>query len=278
MHCTLSCMIRRQAGDEYWLISQHDHAVLSGEMARNIGGSAPAAPSGEPAILGIGLHDCGWPLHDDAPTINGNGAPLDVFESPRQITLPVWTRSAELATEQDPYAGLLVSLHVLSLSTFATQQQGLASRTWNLDDPRVRFEVNVFQHRMIEIQEDLRRRLGLSTDQPLKNGLAQNPTDAKEQQLIADFQWLQAMDMLSLAVCCTDPPFKRYPPLKLDIKRRRDEEVTVKPWPFTVDRIVLQVPFRRVSAKRYANEDELRALWSATPIEQFAVSVQRDTI
>lgn len=271
-------MIRRQVASEYWLISQHDHALLSGEMARSIGGAGIVGPSGESAIAGIRLHDCGWPLHDDSPTVNQNGAPLDVFESVRPITLPVWERSAEIAMEADPYAGLLVSLHVLSLSTFATQQKGPAADSWNLDNPRVRFDVNVFQHRMIEIQEQLRPKLGLRTDQPLKNGMAENSTDPQELQLVRDFQWLQAMDMLSLAICCTEPPFNKYPPLKLQMTRRGGDRVIVRPWPFAIDQITMNVPFRRLPARRYTNDDDLRAVWNASPVERFTVSVQRDTI
>jgi hypothetical protein len=50
--------------------------------------------------FGIELHDCGWPLHDERPTLNEAGLPLDVFESPRAIALEVWQASAERAAER----------------------------------------------------------------------------------------------------------------------------------------------------------------------------------
>ena len=67
-------MIRRRAGNEFWLFTQHDHALLSGQLAAEFGNAAFAPPDPrEPVLHGIWLHDSGWPLHDDAPTLTGNG-------------------------------------------------------------------------------------------------------------------------------------------------------------------------------------------------------------
>src|SRR5690242_6538042 len=115
-------MIRRRDGNDFLLIAQHDHALISGQLAESFGNDRfpPPQPRAQ-TLIGIAQHDCGWPLHDDAPTLNGEHLPLDVFESPRPIAFRVWTASVEGATKQDPYAGLLVSLHVLSLSVLATE-------------------------------------------------------------------------------------------------------------------------------------------------------------
>src|SRR5689334_3534931 len=107
-HCTLEAMIRRQVGREYWLITQDDHARVSGLLAQGLGNGRFSAPSSDDAVLGIALHDCGWPIHDQSPTLNAQHQPIDVFESPRHIGLPVWEASATLAAERNAYAGLLV--------------------------------------------------------------------------------------------------------------------------------------------------------------------------
>ena len=62
------------------------------------------------------MHDCGWPLDDDAPTLNGEGLPLHVFESPVSLATRVWGASVAGAIERGDYQGLLVSLHVFGLS------------------------------------------------------------------------------------------------------------------------------------------------------------------
>ena len=116
-----SPMIRHRRGDHFFLITQHDHAQLSGRFAERVGNGDFVRP--EPfreTVDGVALHDCGWPLHDDkAPTLNSEGLPLHVLESPMPVATRVWSESARLAAEHHPYTGLLVSLHVLALSTFA---------------------------------------------------------------------------------------------------------------------------------------------------------------
>jgi hypothetical protein len=261
-------MIRRRVGDEFWLITQDDHARISGKLSQALG-----PPSSAPAILGITMHDCGWPLHDDQPTLNEQNVPLDVFESPREIALAVWELSAEKAAQRDDYAGLLVSLHSLGLSVYVAEQT-------NAGDPRARFELNRFQRKMIELQESLRQRLGMKLDRPLKHGLAPDSHDPKEQKLLFDFRWLGAMDRLSLAICCTQPPFDaiEIPPFSAPLKMEREgKDVLLDPWPGKTP-IAIHIPYRRLSAKCYADNSEFRAAYAAAAIEQFTATVRGHTI
>jgi hypothetical protein len=275
--CTLSVMIRRQVGEEYWLITQDDHARLAGQLSRHFGNKSYDPPSCEAAYQGITLHDCGWPLHDEHPTLNAQGQPLDVFESPRQVTLPVWERSAELAMQAHAYAGLLVSIHVLWLSMFASRQTGAAAQSWDLTQPRARFEVNRFQHRMIEIQEMLRKQLGMHTDLPLKNGLAEQSSDPAEKRLIADFWRLQAMDVASLAICCTHPPFETHRDLSLHFGRDGND-LLVERWPFGEPKFEVAVPFRRIPARRYTDAADLGRAMDESRVETFTVTTRPNKI
>jgi hypothetical protein len=271
-------MIRRQVGQEYWLISQDDHARLSGQLAGHFGTGRFVPPSSASAILGIGLHDCGWPIHDQQPTLNEQGQPRDVFETPPALGLKVWEAAARRAIEADAYAGLLVSLHGLALSVFATGPSPLGGEKWSLTDPRIRFEVNRFQHNMIELQEALRRQLELRTDQPLKNGLAAESFDPAEQRLTCDFRLLQAMDQLSLCICCTAPPFQTLGHLSIAVSRPTSRLLTLAPWPFKPERLEFEVPFRRLPARAFANDAEFQAAFEAATIERFTVSLQNRTI
>jgi hypothetical protein len=261
-------MIRRTDGGDFLLITQHDHALLSGEMAEQFGNGPFARPAPfESAVRGVRLHDCGWPLHDDAPTRNQDGLPLDVFETPREIGLKVWTASVERAAQADPYAGLLVSLHVLSLSVFATSQTGgFLHEQWDVEDGPGKFAVIKFQQKEIERQEGLRLRLGLRTE---KHALHRQPVEAaqkKEDQLNFNFRMLQAMDLISLAACCTAPPAAQsqdvYPqpgakPLRLNLERRGND-VAVDPWPFAPREIELMIPVVRIPAQAYGSDGALR--------------------
>ncbi|MGH7215374.1 MAG: DUF3891 family protein, partial [Tepidisphaeraceae bacterium] len=102
-------MIRRRVGDEFFLITQHDHALLAGALAGHFGNDVFGAPEPRAGVVrATALHDCGWPLHDDRPTIHPKTRePLDVFEVSRPIALRVWSASADRAEAADAYAGLL---------------------------------------------------------------------------------------------------------------------------------------------------------------------------
>jgi hypothetical protein len=287
-------MIRRQAGSDFILITQHDHAILSGQLAERIGNPRFAKP--EPyasTILGTQMHDCGWPLHDDLPTLNANGLPIDVFESTLAIAMKVWPASAERAAAADPYAGLLVSLHVMALSVFLFQPPApFGSEPQGRRPPRdtrppnqlAKFEINKFQHKEIELQENLRKRLGLRTDLPLKYGLSENPIDVREQRLRANFRLLQAMDRMSLALCCTHPPFGQtgdlYPtpdaaPTHLKLARAGGGPLIVDPWPFDRDAMDFQVPCRRVPGRKYADDAEFQRIYTESPIQNMDVHLRR---
>lgn len=276
-------MIRKHVGNEYWLIAQHDHALLAGELARRVGARGYAAPS-DSAVRGIALHDCGWPLHDDEPTLNEKGLPLDVFETPPPIGLKVWSEGARRAArEPDAYAALLVSLHTLSLSVYATTPSPIVHERFDMSDATNRFEVNKFQQQQIELQEELRRRLGMRVDEPRRFGLAEQSREPRERELIFDFRLLQAMDKLSLSICCTTPPFEALEPLltepdgeyrAIDVRRAGTFELALAPWPFRDERLEVSVPFRRLPGRAYASDEAFRAAHGAAPVERFAFALR----
>jgi len=274
-------MIRRHVGDQFWLITQHEHALLSGRLAAAIGGAF--APLSERAVRGIALHDCGWPLHDDAPTLNSAGLPLDVFESPRTVAMAVWPESARRAAQEDPYAGLLVSLHALSLSIMASTPTPFAHEKFDLADPTARFELNRFQQSQVELQEHLRQKLRLRVDRPRVAGLAVSPDDDAERQLTYDFRLLQAMDKLSLGICCTQPPADIVSPmpnspggddLPIRLTRDGDFDLLLRPWPFAEAKVTVQAPFRRVLAMPFAAATEYHKALAAASAEQFSATLR----
>ena len=233
-------MIRRR-GKGYWLlIAQNDHAQLSGELAARIGNDQFAAARGKSDSRGIGMHDTGWPTHDENPTLNSTGLPTDVFQMPREAALPIWAASAKAAVAADPYAGLLVSLHSLALSAMPAPAP---PEKFESAQMKQRFETNKFQHKQIEEQEGLRRQLGMRTDIPLTLGLATAELERMPVRIrcFFDFRWLQTMDQLSLFICCTDSPpltpatVDARPgeaPSRLNFSHLDPMHVSVSPWPF----------------------------------------------
>ena len=278
-------MIRHHSGDSFLLVTQHDHALLSGRLAREIGNDLFVPPSPfEEAVDGIALHDCGWPVHDDeAPTLNERGLPLNVLESPMDVAVRVWGESARRSAERDAYTGLLVSLHVLALSAVAQKKDDpLPHERWR--EPRELFELNKFQHRQAEHQERLRKSLGMRTDLPLKLGLATPGVDSREDLLLFNYNLLKTMDRISLDVCSSDDLFQTiegvYPrpgatPVDLQVGHPAPRELTVDPWPFGRPRLELDVPCRRLPARPYEDVEEFHAAYHAAPAEQMSVTVRR---
>ncbi len=279
-------MIRRQMGSQWYLITQDNHARLAGELAAHVGNQLFDRPEPRDAFIqGVTLHDCGWALHDDQPTLNPSGEPIDVFETTPAIGLKVWSESADRAVSAGgfagDYAGLLVSLHNLSLSVNATSATAQEHEKFDLTNPTNRFAVNKFQHRQVELQEALRRRLGFRTDLPLQQGLALDSEEPAERAIMFQFRLLQAMDNLSLAICCTKPPATQIRPVlarpggrALSLRVRRDDQtLLVSPWPFDVAKISLEVPFRRLAAQPFASEAAFLAAYDSAREERFVAMV-----
>jgi hypothetical protein len=273
-------MIRRRDHGDFLLIAQHDHALLAGELAEHFGNDRFASPIPlGPTILGISLHDCGWPMHDDNPTLNKSGLPLDVFESPRSIAIPAWTASVERAKAKDPYAGLLVSLHVLRLSVFAAE--AAKAGPFNMEDPQDRFAIVKFQQRELEHQQKLRTALGLRSDQT-GHKPTREVTQKAEDQLEFNIRLLQAMDELSLGLCCDQPLspqtrdiFDRPGGTSLNLKiARQENDLLVSPWPFSQNEIEVKIPACRVPGRAYKDEAEFRAALATASAEVLTCRVR----
>lgn len=274
-------MIRHTQGDSFLLITQHDHALLSGKLAERVGNAmfSPPSPYRE-TVDAVALHDCGWPMHDDAPTLNGAGEPLDVLESPMDIATRVWAESVKRAAAKHPYTGLLVSLHVTALSNVAQSNRPIPHE--RAKTPAEHFMLNKFQQAQFEQQEVLRKRLDMRTDLPLHNGLAEPGADPAEDLLIFNYGLLKTMDQISLDLCSGANLFNAiedvYPtpgdsPVTIKLRHTNPGAMELSPWPFAAERLEFDVPCRRLPAKPYAGVEAFRAAYLDAPVESFCVAI-----
>lgn len=283
-------MIRRRDVDNFHLVTQHDHARLSAALASQIGGVFSPPSRGWQTILGIALHDCGWPLHDDSPTLNEQSQPTDVFETPPDLALHVWEAGAARAeATAPPYSALLVSLHVMSLCASALRMAKAPL------DNRRQFAAGQFLNNQAGRQLRLRDRLaqshGLHTDLPLHLGLVMRDgpgaDDAAEQALTYDFRLLQGMDLLSLCLTRDPMPASRLGPLPVSpsvrrrggerpiaVRRRDPAHFELDPWPFTPPQLVFAVPTRTVPAGACRSLEAFRAAWATAAREDWLVHVR----
>ena len=99
-------MIVRDLGDAWQVVLQTDHADLSAAFAR-----AWATPLDRSLVTAVERHDDGWAVWEQAPRIASDGTPVNFLGVDILSHLAFYRAGIAAITEQDPDAGLLVSMH-----------------------------------------------------------------------------------------------------------------------------------------------------------------------
>jgi hypothetical protein len=281
-------MIRNDRGNELLLISQDAHARLAGELVGRMGNQRFDGPDPfSRVVLAADLHDAGWALHDEPGgdlgglLLNADGLPCDVLETRVEVSTRVWRASADRASEEDPYAGLLVSLHGFALSGLATRQNLSADERYALRHDV--FLLNQFQQYEIERQERLRDMLGLAIDRPLEMGLAVPGVDREEDRLRFNLAMLRLADAISLEACegrSTVSPTQLLhprigsPTLELGLSQPSPGVIRLSPWPFGVGRIATAVPARCIPKRAYSSPADWHAAYANATVCSWTVLIE----
>jgi hypothetical protein len=248
-------VILRPLPDGLLCIRQLDHAALAGELARAWGGAMPALAPRAPVELAIARHDAGWADVDREPFRNpATGLPHSYRTWHGDDALEVAQRSVALVGGEDPYAGWLVSRHFAS---FHAESEAPTTRAW------------------VTAQVGHRAEL-LSRAWPRVGREALHPY-----VLEANFDWLQLLDALSLALCEAWDAWEsretcaEYGERTTSFRyRRRDAiddplrvEGVVEPWPFAARDVGGTVPALRLAHGPWADDEALRCAWrDASPV------------
>jgi hypothetical protein len=99
-------MIVRDLGDSWHIVLQTDHADLSAAFAR--AWEQPLPPS---LVVAAERHDDGWAVWEQAPRVDDDGKPVNFLDVDIRSHLAFYRAGIAAITEQDPDAGLLVSMH-----------------------------------------------------------------------------------------------------------------------------------------------------------------------
>jgi hypothetical protein len=99
-------MIVRDLGDAWQIVLQTDHADLSAAFAR--AWKEPLAPS---LVTATERHDDGWAVWEQSPRVDADGKPVNFLEVDIRSHLAFYRAGIAAITEEDPDAGLLVSMH-----------------------------------------------------------------------------------------------------------------------------------------------------------------------
>ena len=102
-------MIVRDRGDSWQVVLQTDHADLSGALARAWAGRDGRDDS---LVIAAERHDDGWAVWERAPLVEPEtGRPINFLDVGVPAHLAFYRACIAAVSEQDPYAGLLVSMH-----------------------------------------------------------------------------------------------------------------------------------------------------------------------
>jgi hypothetical protein len=102
-------MIVRDRNEDWQVVLQIDHEDLSGDFARAWAEPGPRHPS---LVTAAARHDDGWAVWERAPRLDEEtGAPVNFLDVDITSHLAFYRAGIAAVGEQDPYAGLLVSMH-----------------------------------------------------------------------------------------------------------------------------------------------------------------------
>jgi hypothetical protein len=174
-----------QVAQDWWLVTQADHAALAGDLAARLDFPAIPALSSE-VIRAIAAHDAGWTQFDAAVTTSRVSPPKSFLAiSPAQFLI-AWADSIRAAEEIGAIAGIIVSEHFSRLA-----RTRLASRA---DSPEDVQRLEAFLSHEGRRQAQVGRQVNES---------------ASVLEVLTDV--LQFCDLVSLYLCCGAEQAAEFP-------------------------------------------------------------------
>ncbi len=222
-------MIVRDDGRSFLLITQPDHARL----ARDIVAATRTEPvletdDRDTVLLATLEHDNGWLEVDAEPTIDpATGRPCDFINGPAHVKHELWPRGIRRVARANPRAGALIAQHALTVYHYREAEP----------------EWRPFFGSITALRDDQLGQIGAAT------GAAREAFDRQ-------YRCVRLGDLLSLQFCngWTEPHETFGYRATLDGTR-----LLVTPDPFRGGVVPLRVMARRIPARRYTSDADLRA-------------------
>lgn len=129
-------MIRRDfelpSGQPAWiLISQPEHARISGAAARRLDGFPSSGADAAAVLAAVDHHDAGWAGWIDRPQLDANGQPLTFMEMELADSLAIWSASIQAAAAYGPLAAWIAAGHFqMLLAASQSHAADPAAQAW----------------------------------------------------------------------------------------------------------------------------------------------------
>ena len=272
-------MLRLQSDIGWWLVTHPDHARLAGQFAEHWGNELFISPEPRADVLeGISTHDDGWAARDAAPEITKQGKPsafsselvgkYSAFEEIDLLDyLAVRRQAVDTVVRQNPYAGLLVSMHTFDL---------LANRA---DRSTIRGD----QLPLLDAFLGDQRALQHKVRSQLTDGSRYQPEEVSPQRIEDHFRLLQACDNLSLLTCVgysgTANLLHALPVTggmrePVTVQRIAVRHFRLEPYPFDVSPLTFEFEARLVQPVTFSSKEELRQSFNAAKPKRLSVTVE----
>ena len=251
-------MIVASVDDGFRLITQNDHATLSGQLCEHWGNETTDAHEFHHSVTAAAyLHDNGWWEFDLGPRTDSTGSPLNFLQSPKQTWVGFYQRGVENVIDLDRYGGLLVSMHGSGIRRrrYATQP----------DMPQRKHDYSEFIADQESIQQGLAAELQaagkVTADdrQMLKNLHEAGNYDRGGVSLWQAYKLVQLMDRLSLYFCMNGT-LKTETIYPAPVTTDNDVELTIEPigsdiriepYPFDTEPFDVTLPARTIPQQEY---------------------------
>lgn len=262
-------MILHPEGAQLRIILQTDHAAFAGELCRRWGGSLFETPEPlESLVTATERHDEGWLPWQAAPRIDpSTGRPWSFTNIPNIYHTAGHAAGVERVRAADPYAGLLLSLHVAGLYKQRFGWMG------HMPIPPIPEQYRPAAEAFLAGQEAVQEALmgALQPDQA---------------RLWTNYRYLQAWDTLSLLICTgwigyepgmlgSFPVSPGGEEIALKCWALGGDRYTVSPWPFAVDEFEYQIPARWLPDQAWPSDEAFQAALTAAPWGSLPVRLVR---
>jgi hypothetical protein len=241
-------MIVLDRRNDWQVVLQIDHEDLSGDFARVWAAPGPRHGS---LTTAAARHDDGWAVWERAPVVGADGTPINFLDVDVRSHLAFYRACIAAVTEQDPYAGLLISMHGAGIYR---QRYGR--------DPGLGLSRAAEDQALVD---------AFVAEQEAGYEARAAATGASDEQRWADYELLQLYDRLSLYFCLRDCENGAVDPVELQgytLELVAPWRVRIDPYPFGESPARFEL-VRRVLPK------SARAEVLATPPERVAITFER---
>ena len=260
-------MIVRDTGDAWQIVLQPDHAVLCEQLCRSWGNDQLASPAPlESLAIASRRHDDGWAVWEQSPSLDPEtGKPRGFLEVQVPLHLAFYRAAISAISDEDAYAGLLVSMHGAGIYRGRYGSQPELKLKHAAD---VKELVDVF---VDEQEADYDRRIGaLGLD---------------EDERWINYRFLQLYDRLSLYFCMKDLDNGEadvLKPIPADYAGAETEiaieplgpwHVSMDPFPFAGAEATFTLDRRVLAKNGWSDDGAFRAAFFAAPVERTSITV-----